>query len=85
MRQQPLLSREPATVAGERAVRGHDPMTGDHDRDGIGPVRQANGARSRRATDARRQRCIANGLSERDTPERILYLTLKSRPMDRRR
>lgn len=85
MRQQPLFSREPATVAGERSVRANDPMTGDHDRDRIGPVRKAHGARSGRATDARRQRRIVNGLSERDTPERIPDLTLKCRPMGRLR
>jgi hypothetical protein len=45
----------------------------------------ADGARSGRATDARRQRCIVNGLSERDSRERIPDLTLKRRPMGRRR
>jgi hypothetical protein len=80
-----LFPREPATVTGERSVCANDPMTGDHDRDRIGPVREAHGARSGRATDAARKRGVVGRLSERDAPEHTLDLTLKSRPMGRRR
>ena len=54
--EQPALAVQPAAVAGERAVGADQAMAGHDDADGVGAVREPDGAHGFRATSTVRQR-----------------------------
>ena len=50
--EQPLFAMEAAAVAGERAVGADDAMAGHDDADGIGTIRETDGADGAGTADA---------------------------------
>src|SRR3984893_12445873 len=70
-RQQRALDVEPAAEAGQGAVRADDAVAGTDDRQRVRAVREAHGACTTRVAEAARQFGIGDGLTIRDSPQRL--------------
>ena len=70
MLEQPLLARQAAAVAGQRAVRADDAMAGHDDADRVLAVGQARRAHRLGLADAPRQLGVADGLAAPDLAQR---------------
>src|SRR6185436_14242985 len=82
MSQEPSLTVEAAAVAGQRAVRADDAVTGDDDRDRVGAVGGPHGTDRRRLADAPRQFAIRNGGAGRDAAQRLPDRLLERRAIE---
>src|SRR6266849_8997975 len=85
----PLLEREqeplavhPAAVASQAAVGADHPMAGDHDRDRVPAVCQADCAGGRRLADPSGQIAVGDGLAVRDRLQRRPHATLELRAVE---
>lgn len=78
--QQEMFPLQSAAVTRELAIRTDHAMAGHDDREGISPVREADGADGTRITDASREFAIADRFAIRDRAQRPPYSLLESRP-----
>src|SRR5712692_6645055 len=80
-----FLDGQPAAVSGELAVRSNDAMAGNDDRNGIGTVCQAHGARGVRVADASGQLAVGDGLAVGDLAKLLPDSLLKGGALGRER
>jgi hypothetical protein len=78
--EQLLFAAEPARVAREVAVRAHEAVARDHDREWVARVRAADGACTLRQAEASRLLGIRPGLAVRDLREGEPGAPLEVRP-----
>ncbi len=75
--EQPALAGEAAAVAGQAPVRADDAVAGDHDGDGIRPVRGGHGADGRRPADLRGETRVRPRRARGNAPESAPDLLLE--------
>jgi hypothetical protein len=85
VREQPALALDTASIAGEAAVRADDAMARHDDADRIVSVREPDGARRIRRTDAPRQFAVRRRAAELDFAQRAPDGALEVRTAKRQR
>ncbi len=85
MLEQPFLTVEPAAVSTEGSIGGDDAVAGNHDGNGVPPVRGPDRPRRPRAADPPGELRVAHGLAERNRPQALPDQVLKRRAGHRER